>query len=332
LAAYNALLEGRFHAFRRTEADLRKAIEFYTQAIEIDPRYAFAWSRLSSAWGGLAEQFLDGERAREEAYSKAREAANRALALAPELAAAHVARGQLFQVPDFDWRNAAAEYRRALALAPNDGNVKFVLANQLAAFGELEQAIELTRQSIATEPLKDHSYSWLANYLSGLRRLDEAERAIRRAIELQPAAAAYHERLAIIEIQRGHAQAALAAAQKEPAGVWQENALALARQIGGDRSAADAALNTLIEKEGTNSAYQIAEVYALRNDAQKTFEWLDRAWSNRDGGIPELLFDPFILRYKDDPRFAAFCRKAGLPVGGEASELNAAQRQGAKEL
>jgi hypothetical protein len=99
--------------------------------------------------------------------------------------------------------------------------------------------------------------------------------------------------------------------------VWQEIALALARQIGGDRSAADAALSTLIEKDGGNSAYQIAEVYALRNDAKQTFEWLDRAWSNRDGGIPELLFDPFILRYKDDPRFAAFCRKVGLPVPGE---------------
>ena len=107
--------------------------------------------------------------------------------------------------------------------------------------------------------------------------------------------------------------------------MWQEIALALARQIGGDRSAADAALSTLIEKDGENSAYQIAEVYALRNDAKKTFEWLDRAWTNRDGGIPELLFDPFILRYKDDPRFAAFCRKVGLPVPGEPPTLDAAQ-------
>jgi hypothetical protein len=64
--------------------------------------------------------------------------------------------------------------------------------------------------------------------------------------------------------------------------------------------------------------YQIAEVYALRNDATATFEWLDRAWSNRDPGIQYLLFDPFILRYKDDLRFASFCRKVGLPMPGEA--------------
>jgi len=178
----------------------------------------------------------------------------------------------------------------------------------------VEQSIELTRQALATEPLRANWYNWLAGYFSGLNRLDEAERAIRTAIELQPGAVGYHYTLAIIEIQRGNAPAALAAAQQEPAGVWQDNALALARQIGGDRSAADAALKTLIDKDAGLSAYQIAQVYALRNDSKETFAWLDRAWSNRDGGIAYILYDPFILRYKDDPRFAAFCKKVGLPT------------------
>ena len=91
-----------------------------------------------------------------------------------------------------------------------------------------------------------------------------------------------------------------------------------------DRSAADAALKTLIEKDAGASPYQIAEVYALRNDAKGAFEWLDRAWSSRDAGIQYLLYDPFILRFKDDPRFAAFCRKVGLPVPGEASSRKSA--------
>jgi tetratricopeptide (TPR) repeat protein len=151
-----------------------------------------------------------------------------------------------------------------------------------------------------------------------LNRLDEAERAVRRAIELQPSAVSYHQTLTIINIQRGNAQAALAAAQQELPGIWQDSALALARQIGTDRSAADAALKTLIEKTAGVGPFQIAEVYALRNDAKETFEWLDRAWSSRDAGVQGLLYDPFILRYKDDPRFAAFCRKIGLPVPAEA--------------
>jgi TolB-like protein/Tfp pilus assembly protein PilF len=316
LEAYNALLQGRFYDARDTEGDTRKAIESYTRATQLDPRYALAWSGLSRAWTGLAGD-LEVAPAR-EAYAKAREAADRALALSPDLVAAHVARGDILQLADFDWHGAEAEFRRALVLAPHDSGAKFKLGNQLATLVEVEEAIELTRQALATEPLRANWYAWLSSYLSGLNRLDEAERAIRRAIELQPAAASYHQTLTIIEVQRGDAQAALAAAQQEPPGNWQDIALAIARQIGDDRSAADAALRTLIDKYAGVSAYQIAEVYALRNDAKSTFEWLDRAWTNRDAGLTSLLYDPFILRYKDDPRFAAFCRKVGLPVPGEA--------------
>jgi TolB-like protein/Tfp pilus assembly protein PilF len=318
LEAYNAFLQGQFYTSRHTETDWRRAIESYTQATELDPRYALAWSWLSEAWNGLGHAFLGGAPA-QEAYAKARAAADRAITLSPELAAAHVARGQVLQWADFDWRGAEAEFRRATELSPNDGLAKFSRGTLLAAFGEVEPAIELTRQALATEPLRANWYVWLASYLSGVNRLDEAEQQIRKALELQPGAVAYNETLAIIEIQRGNAQAALAAAQQEPDGIWQDYALGLARQIGGDRSAADAALRTLIDKDADTGAYQTAEVYALRNDANATFEWLDRAWSNRDSGLVHLLHDPFILRYKNDPRFAAFCRKVGLPVPGETS-------------
>jgi tetratricopeptide (TPR) repeat protein len=148
----------------------------------------------------------------QEAYAKARAAADRALALSPHLAAAHLARGLLEQV-DFDWRGAEAELRRATELAPNDGHAKFLLGNQLAIFGELEPAIALTREALTTEPLQANWYQWLAVYLTAVNRVDEAERAIRTAIELQPSAAAgFYEELAVIEIRRGDSQAALASA------------------------------------------------------------------------------------------------------------------------
>jgi tetratricopeptide (TPR) repeat protein len=181
----------------------------------------------------------------------------------------------------------------------------------------MDQAIDLTRQALETEPLSAAGYKALASYLLELHRLDEAERAMNKAIELAPASAPLRSWLTIIEVQRGNAPAALEAAQQASPGAHRNMSLAFALQIGGDRSAADSALRTLIEKDADQSAYQIAEVYALRNDAKATFEWLDRAWNNRDSGIQYLLFDPFILRYKDDPRFAAFCRKVGLPVPGE---------------
>jgi tetratricopeptide (TPR) repeat protein len=205
-----------------------------------------------------------------------------------------------------------------VALAPSDGDAKFNLGLQLATLGELQPAIDLTRQALATDPLRGVWYATLAFYLLASNRFDEAHGAIDKAIELQPAAAYVHCILTFIEVQRGNAQAALAAAQQEVPGPWQDNALAIARQIGTDRRAADAALRTLVEKDA-GFPYSIAEVYALRNDAKATFEWLDRAWSSRDSGIIIMMYDPFILRYRDDPRFAAFCRKVGLPVPREAS-------------
>jgi TolB-like protein/Tfp pilus assembly protein PilF len=318
LEAYNALLQGRFYFSRITEADFRKAIEYYTQATELDPNYALAWSWVSRAWSNLSADFLEGAPA-QNAYAKARAAADRALALSPDLAFAHLARADLFEFADFDWHGAEAEYRQALALAPNDASAQFGLGQLLASLGDVDQGIELTRQTLTTEPLRANVYYWLGTYLLGIDRLDDAERAIRRAVELQPTAQSFHVQLAIIEIKRGHAQAALAAAQEEPPGAWNDAAIALARQIGADPAAADATLRTLIEKNASLAPYQIAQVYALRNDSNETFAWLDRAWSDRDAGIGYLLIDPFILRFRDDPRFAVFCHKVGLPAPGEVT-------------
>jgi TolB-like protein/Flp pilus assembly protein TadD len=315
LEAYNAVLLGRFYAFRNNEGDWRKAIELYTRAIQLDPRYALAWSELSEAWAGLGYAFLAGAPA-QQAYAKAREAANRAIALSPGLASPYLIRGLLLQFENFNWRGAEVEFRHAQALAPNDAQVKFYLGGLLASLGNVSTAIVLTRQALTVDPLRANWYNWLGIYLLGQNSLREAEREVGRAIELQPTAAQYHGVLTLIEIQRGNAQAALAAAQQEPPGLAQDTALALARQIGGDRSAADTALRQLIDKDAASAAYSIAEAYALRNQAQETFAWLDRALSNDDSDISNLLYDPIILRYRDDPRFAAFCRKVGLPVPG----------------
>jgi TolB-like protein/Flp pilus assembly protein TadD len=318
LDAYNALLEGKFYYARFTEADTRKAIERFARATQLDPRYALAWSCMSRAWSQLSAYYLDFEPA-EEANAKARAAAETALALAPDLANAHVARGYMLRIASFDWRGAEAEFRRALELAPGDGDAKVDLAALLVTFGQVDKAVELIQQALTSDPLHAYWYGYLGYYLSMENRLDEAERAIRKGIELQPGASHFHFDLTRIEIQRGNARAALAAAQQEPAGLNQDAALTLARQIGNDRPAADAALQNEIAKHATSDPYTVAQAYAIRDDADKAFEWLDRAWTYRDPGIGTLLVNPFLARYKDDPRFSAFCRKVGLPTPAEAA-------------
>ena len=146
----------------------------------------------------------------------------------------------------------------------------------------------------------------------------------RKAIELMPGKPFLPAGLAIIQIQRGEIAAALDSAQQEPPGAWRDIALAIALQVGSDRAAADAALKDLIARSADGAAYQIAEAYGLRKDPDSMFTWLDRAWDIRDSGISRLLTDPFILPYADDPRFAAFCRKVGLPAPGPAAPTGSA--------
>jgi Tfp pilus assembly protein PilF len=303
---------------RRTEDDFRKAIEQFTAATHLDPKYALAWSSLSIALNVRAGEFLSGADAR-HGYAEARAAADTALALAPDLSDAHVARGLGLRA-DFDWRGSEREFRRALELAPNDGRAKANLGFALATLGQLQSAIDLYRQAIVDDPL--HA-DWLVNlglYLATLGHLDEGERTISKAIELQPSAHGFHAGLAGVQILRGDLGAALAAAEQEPPGDAQDFAVAIARQIGGDRATADAALQSVIDRYADRGAYGIAQVFALRHNADKTFEWLDRAWTNRDGGVGSLLSDPFILRYKEDPRFSAYCRKVGLPTPAEVEK------------
>lgn len=312
LDAYAALLRGRFHADRRTEADQRKAIEELSRATVLDPGYAEAWATLSRTWTGLTALALSGDAA-QKAYSEARSAVETAIELAPDLATAHAARGYLLANSDYDWQGSEAEYRRAIALAPADDNAKAGLGRVVAAQGRVREALDLTRQVLANDPLYASQHYWQSIYLGALGRLDEAKASVHRAIELQPQAGTFHMQSTTVEIARGDPVAALAAAKAAPPGIWRDVALALARIAGRDRAASDAAVQAVVDQHAAFAAYQIAGVYALRGDADRTFEWLDRALANRDPGITFLLYDPLLLTLRHDPRLDMFCRKVGLP-------------------
>ena len=317
LDAYMAYQRGVAYYALGTEAADHKAGEAFSEAIRLDPRYAAAHAQLSGTWNSLASQFLGGAQSA-QANAKARAAVNTALKLDPDSALAHGINSRLLLAADRNWTGAEAEARRALQLAPNDGPAKFHLSTILAILGQTQQAADLTRQALQTDPRNANWYGWLVVYLTAQGRLDEAAQASNTAIALQPGAVANHEQLAIIEILRGEPKAALATAQQEPSGVWHDIAITLALQVGPDRAKADAALLALIDKDADLAPYQIAQVYALRRDPDAMFKWLEHARSVRDPGVSYLLFDPLILRYQHDPRFAAFCKKIGLPTTTDA--------------
>ncbi|MFO1505498.1 MAG: hypothetical protein U1F23_00230 [Lysobacterales bacterium] len=317
LAAYTAYQQGIAYDAVGTEGSHHKAIDAFHDAIRLDPKYAAAYAALAGAWNSLAVAFLTDSIKIAQAQADAHKALNIALKLNPDFAPAHVARAYLLQT-DLDWTGAKAEYRRVLKLAPNDSAAQFGLGIVLASLGQNARAVELTRQVLAVNPRDASLYNSLSEYLTALGQLDAARAAIATGITLQPGAARFHEQTAVINVLRGDAKSALAAAQAEPPGPWHEIAMALALQIGPDRAAADAALAKFVKNNSTGGPYQIAEVYALRRNPDVMFQWLDRAFTARDPGINFLLSDPLILRYRHDPRFAAFCKKVGLPTATDA--------------
>jgi thioredoxin-like negative regulator of GroEL len=132
-------------------------------------------------------------------------------------------------------------------------------------------------------------------------------------VELQPAAASSHRWQVIVAVERGDGETALGEAQQEPDQGYRRFELALAQYVRGDRTAADTALADLIANGRDNLAYQIAEVYAVRGENDKAFEWLQIALENHDTGMLNLLVDPLLRALRDDRRYNKFLAKLGLP-------------------
>jgi TolB-like protein/Flp pilus assembly protein TadD len=313
LDAYNAYMKGIALGGRQTEADTRAAIKQFDTATTLDPAYGLAYSwKARVLIDAVSSGLLSGKDA-DDAYAQADAAIKLAIQHAPNQAPTHIARGWLLMSRDLDWRGAEAEFKRAVELAPNDGDALNQLGFVRASQGDLAQAVDLTKRALKQDPLNQVWYQALATYLMPLNRLDESGQAIAKAIELHPGAVYNHFLLTINNVLKKGVAQAQAAAEAEPEGGWHDFALALAAQIGPDRKLADAILKECIDKYASDYAFQIAEVYAVRGEPDAMFEWLDKAREARDPGMQTLLYDALLLRYRADPRYAALARQVGLP-------------------
>ena len=307
--AHNAYLQGHFHLLRRNVEDFRKAISYYDQAIELDPRYALAYAERAEAWAFMGD--LTGQRP--TAYPKARTDAERAVAIAPALAEARAALGWVRCLAEWRFAEGLAELKRAKELSPANPTANDLLARIIVYLGRFDEAERQAREAVELDPLSTVTQGNLARVLFYAGKLNEADAAGRKAAELQPAGAGSHRFQVLIAVQRGDGDAALREAQLEPDEGFRRFELALAHYARGDRPAADAALADLIAKAREGFAYQIAEVYAIRGEADKAFEWLQISFDDRDAGALGLLVDPLLRGLHDDPRYKNLLAKLGLP-------------------
>lgn len=309
--AYNAYLQGRYFLGRLSRENLQKAIDFYREALRLDPAYARAWAGLSAAH---SSQAAAGYVPFDEGYGEARREAERALELDPNLAEAHARLGRVRREYDWNWTGAEAAFGRALALEPANLDAMQGAAMLASAFGRFDDAIAFTRKAVELDPLRVGTNYNLGLHLYRAGRWDEASAALVRALELNPQNGLAHRTLGLVHLARAKPQDALTEMQREPELLWRTQGLAVAFFALGNLKEAGVALASL---EGTfrdNAPFQIAEVYAFRGDADRAFEWLDRAYDRRDAGLTEMKASRLLSALHGDRRWSALLERMKLPA------------------
>jgi len=314
--AFDAYMQGRFFFDRDGDGDLKRAGSYYEQAIKLDSNYALAWVGLSRVRFKQADEgsFAPKEGQRKTLEQEAREAVEQALALDPNLAEAHSQVARIKMFVDWDWTGASASVQRALALDPGNSAVVGFASRQAACLGRAEEALALGRRAIVLDPLNAMERGSLAETCLRMGRREEAETGFKKAFELNPNLPGYREGLGFVYLAQGRAKDALVEIEREPSTPLRLQAYAVAYYALGRKKESDTALSALIAKYQADEAFQIAGVYAFRNEPDNAFEWLDRAYMQRDSGLAATKFDHLLENLHGDPRYIELLKKLRLPL------------------
>jgi tetratricopeptide (TPR) repeat protein len=269
------------------------------------------------AWVGLSRvrkwQGMRGLIPTEEGYRLAREEVERALALNPNLAEAHTQMGRIKQQLDFDWAGADASYQRAVELEPGNPEAVRGAASSAAMLGRFDEALRLNRRAVDLDPLNAGSWETLGETEFFMGQLNQASGDCKKALELNPDVYPGPLMLSQIYVMQGRPQDALPEIKRERYEPSRVFLYAIAYYALGRKKESDAALSELITKYHASNQYQIAKIYAFRNQSSAAFEWLDRAYVQRNPGLIETKVDPLLKSLHHDARYAALLKKLNLP-------------------
>jgi tetratricopeptide (TPR) repeat protein len=222
--------------------------------------------------------------------------------------------GRIKEQVDFDWVGADASFQRAVALDPRNPEIVRSAAGSAAMLGRFDEALQLNRRALDLDPLNANSWEGLGDTESCMGQLDQAAADVKKGLELSPDAWPGPILLSQIYVLQGRAQDALPEIEL----VRYDSARAFLYPIAyyalGRKKESDAALSKLITKYHASDAYNIAIVYAFRNQSDEAFEWLDRAYAQRDSSLFATKVDPLFKSLHNDPRYAAFLKKIRLPL------------------
>ena len=312
--AYQLYLKGRFFWNKLTPDGLQKSIDFYSQAIEIDPNYALAYAGLADSYNLLGSY---GFWPMKESHPKARAAAEKALALDANLAEAHASLATVIADYYWEWSVAEDHFRRAIDLNPNYPIARYWYSQHLSRMGQLDEAVEESRRAQALDPLSSNADAHVGLALYRSRRFDEAAAELRKALEFNPQALDAHLFLGFVYIQQGKKDEAISELQRVVE-LSERNPSMLALlgygyASAGKRAEAQAILQEF-ESQSRKPISQIetAMIYIALGDHDRAFEWLEKAYAERAWQLGFLKVEPVFDPLRGDPRFADLMRRVNL--------------------
>ena len=297
---------------RASRSGFQPAAQAFEKALAIDPGYAPAWAGLAFVRFWLADN-AESVAAIEAGQKLAVEAAERAVALAPELAEALAARGAQRGWIQHDWAGSRADLERSLQLEPGNSETWTYYALLHAILGRLPETVAALTKATELDPLNSWSWAYLGGWLTASGRTAEARSALDRALEVDPQQANAQLFYGRLELLDEKPAPALERFERAPAG-YPLMGRALCLHALGRKLEAEAALDQLIARDAHDMAFQIAEVYAFRGEKGRAFEWLERAWVQRDSGLSLIKVSIFLRGLHGDPRFTAWLVKLKLPL------------------
>jgi adenylate cyclase len=307
--AHRFYLLGRYEFAKYTQAGWNNAIRYYQEALKLDPNYALAYCGLADNYAYMGSVVMP-ER---EAITKEKEFAEKALALDPDLAEAHMSLA-LALVAGFDWRNGLKEFDRALELNPNLAFAYELQAWTVNGLGRFDEALAKTRKAVELDPLNPFFQMSLSFYLYWARKYDDSIEQARKTLEMDPNSTITHVLLGLSFLKKGDTAGAIAEFQKSKVpdpGAWYQGYLGYAYAISGDRAKAEQALRELedLAKQQYVSPTAFATIYLGLGEKEKTLDWLQKAYEQQDSACWYLKIDQIYDSVRNEPRFQALVQK-----------------------
>jgi serine/threonine protein kinase/Tfp pilus assembly protein PilF len=307
--AHEAYLLGRYHLAKLNESDLSRAVDYFKEAIRIEPDFAAAYAGLSRAW---SERGIWGGKSYIEVETPAREAARKALQIDPANSSAHTSMCMILINYDFNYSAAEEQVRRAIEIDPGSAEAHVAYGWLLQVLGRYEEVLEQMEKAEQLDPASSQIQGDFGRMLYRARKYDEAEKHLKRSIELDPNNYGSYGRLGDVYIEMGRFGDAVAMFEKsrsiQPQGAHALRLAVVYARMGNRQAALDALTTT-----SNRSTWELARLYTALGDLDKAFTILNESIDKRDVLLTNVKEDPGFERLHSDPRWKLMLRRLNFP-------------------